>query len=447
MMRSMYAGVSGLRVHQSKMDVIGNNISNVNTVGFKSERMTFSDMFYQTLQGASGSNPESQSGGINPMQIGLGANVASIDSIMTEGAAQRTDRPLDMKIEGNGFFIVNNSDGNFFSRAGVFSLDNQGYLANPEGYRLMGWNVDDNGKIQQGQVQPMQVYSNRFSYSKPNATTNAQVYGNINKTDERLKGPSTSDGYIFTMPIYDKLGHKFTVTYSLTENDDKSSATDRDFKIKLKTITDSAGNDITIPTDVKLDIDGTPPGSEIGILFNDDGSLASATNKFSLKGLDKIADTLEADVKVDMKGMTLYAGKTNIETKRGDENGIGAGREPGNLSGFSVDKAGIIIGKYTNGDKRQLGQVVVATFSNPSGLQKKGSNLFEATPNSGDFDGIGDDIQSTGGAMTSGVLEMSNVDLSREFTDMIVTQRGYQANSKIITVSNEMLQELVNLVR
>lgn len=449
MMRSMYAGVSGLRVHQSRMDVIGNNISNVNTVGFKSERMTFSDMYYQTLQGASGSNPENNTAGINPMQIGLGAAVGSIDSIMTEGAAQRTDRSLDMKIEGDGFFIVNNSDGNFFTRAGVFNLDNQGYLATPKGHRLMGWNVDNDGKVVQGQVEPLQVYSPQFSYSAPASTSMGQLSGNIDKTDERLKAGGT--GYVFTLPVYDKLGYKYTVKFSLTE---PTPTISNEFDVQLQSIIDPDGKetDLSSGTAVPgLQIDGDKdPGSvtAVKINFTADGKIDGLKNTaIKLIGFNGVSPSLEPDINIDLSQLTMYAGKTNIETKRGDAAGIGAGREPGVLSGFAVGLDGKITGKYTNGDTRTLGQVVVNTFSNPAGLVKKGDNLFEATANSGDFDGVGKDVQSTGGGIASGVLEMSNVDLSKEFTEMIVTQRGYQANSKIITVSNEMLQELVNLVR
>lgn len=453
MMRSMYAGVSGLRVHQSRMDVIGNNISNVNTVGFKSERMTFSDMYYQTLQGASGSNPENKTAGINPMQIGLGAAVGSIDSIMTEGAAQRTDRSLDMKIEGDGFFIVNNNDGNFFTRAGVFNLDNQGYLATPKGHRLMGWNVDKDGKVVQGQVEPLQVYSPQFSYSAPSSTINAQLSGNIDKSDERIKLGGT--GYVFTLPVYDKLGYKYTVKYSLTK-----STVDTDPKayvVQLQSVIgpDGEETDLSTGSGKNVKITGNKTGdtdTTVELKFLADGTLDPAGNtSFKIQDLEKITGgkfaSLETEITVDFSQIKMYAGKTNIETKRGDANGIGAGREPGVLSGFAVGLDGKITGKYTNGDTRTLGQVVVNTFSNPAGLVKKGDNLFEATANSGDFDGIGKDVQSTGGGIASGVLEMSNVDLSKEFTEMIVTQRGYQANSKIITVSDEMLQELVNLVR
>lgn len=457
MMRSMYSGVSGLRVHQTKMDVIGNNIANVNTVGFKSQRTTFSDMYYQTLQGASAPNPATDSGGMNPMQIGLGVSVNSIDTIMTEGAAQRTDNPLDVKIEGDGFFIVGDASGTFFSRAGVFKVDSAGYLTTPDGMMLKGWPVDAEGKIAPGQVSNLQIVAPDKASVSPVITSNATVSGNLDKTDEKLTGGGT--GVIMTVPFYDSLGYQYKLEFGITEG-----AADGEFKIKLRNIMkpdgtswDAAKGPAGGPA-TKLGLDGAVTTIEVDLKFNTlTGKLEevggdAAKDKLIVNGLGNYIDAMggptdSKDITIDFSEMTMYAGKTNIDTKRGDKEGLGAGRAPGNLSGFTIGADGIVTGKYTNGDTRSLGQIAVANFANPEGLEKTGNNLFQATPNSGDFDGVGDDITSTGGALTSGVLEMSNVDLSKEFTNMIVTQRGYQANSKIITVSDELLQELVNLKR
>lgn len=448
MMRSMYSGVSGLRVHQTRMDVIGNNIANVNTAGFKSERVTFSDMYYQTIQGATGPNAETESGGRNPMQIGLGANLASIDKIMTEGAAQRTDRSLDIKIEGEGFFVVGDSSGTYFTRAGVFGLDYAGNMVTPEGKLLKGWPVDQNGEIMQGQVSNLKVYSPENAYSEPQKTTHSQIYGNVDKTDSRIMDGS----YTFTSTVFDELGYRYTIDYSIEPVMSGGNPVDGAYKIVLNNVKDENGN-------VKIDISG---GGATGVGFGPDTSTTNPTTDITfdtttgklatggdiyINGMNKHLSGMVDSLKLDLNQLTMYAGKANIESKRGDTEGLGAGREAGTLSGFSVAQDGKITGKYTNGDTRTLGQIVIANFSNPGGLQKVGSNLFAATPNSGDFDGIGDDPTAIGSELTSGVLEMSNVDLSKEFTDMIVTQRGYQANSKIISVSDELLQELVNLVR
>lgn len=455
MMRSMYAGVSGLRVHQTQMDVIGNNIANVNTVGFKSERVTFSDMYYQTLQGASASNPATESGGTNPMQIGLGVSINSIDTLMTEGAAQRTDNPLDVKIEGDGFFVVGDASGTFFTRAGVFAVDSAGYLVTPDGMTLQGWPVDQDGKIVQGRVEPLQIYSPDQAYSEPVKTTKGTVYGNIEETDERLDSGNTV-GYVFTTSIYDEMGYKYNLEFSLAKTPTGVGSSAGQLQLQLEKISDSDGNMVyDADNDTGITFEGDSDVTTglffdvaTGIFTSVGDASGGSAQSIKIKGMDtEIRKSLPDTLEIDLSSLTMYAGESNIETKRGDSQGFGAGREAGNLSGFTIGADGKVTGKYTNGETKSLGQIAIATFSNPAGLQKVGNNLFEATPNSGDFDGVGDDITSTGGALTSGVLEMSNVDLSKEFTDMIVTQRGYQANSRIITVSDEMLQELVGLVR
>lgn len=443
MMRAMYSGVSGLRIHQTKMDVIGNNIANVNTAGFKAGRVTFNEIFSQTLQGASAASEKL--GGRNPMQVGLGANVSSIDTLMTEGAAQRTDNPLDMKIEGDGFFVLNSAGGYRFSRAGAFRIDNAGNLVNPEGLNVMGWSVDPLGNISKGKVSKMQIMKPENLYSEPTKTTNATISGNINKNDPNL--PLGKDGVLVTFDIYDSQGYRYKVNAKL-----HYSGADDIY-------------DLTIDPDHGItDIDGTelnsvltPPSGTAGtakIKFKPDGKVDIASTgrygTFKIGSIDSTTDEVDAefaDIDVDFSQLTLFDGDTTTTGKAGDKNGFGAGNKVGALSGFNIGPDGIIQGSYTNGESKRLGQVVVAKFQNPAGLQKVGNNLFQVTNNSGEFDGIGTDPQSDGGALNGGVLEMSNVDLSREFTEMITTQRGFQANSRIITSSDEMLQELVNLKR
>ncbi|MBN2221490.1 MAG: flagellar hook protein FlgE [Vallitaleaceae bacterium] len=436
MMRSMYSGVSGLRIHQTKMDVIGNNIANVNTVGFKSSRVTFSEVFSQTLQSASGANENT--GGTNPMQIGLGANISSIDVAMTEGAAQRTDNPLDMKIEGDGFFVVSNITGNMFTRAGAFRLDNAGNLVTPEGLNVMGWYPDPtSGEIAKTTVQKMQILNPDNLYSEPTFTTEATMQGNVNKNDTQLI--ATNGGVPFTMNIYDSLGYPYTVEMTLV-----SSATPNTYNVLLpaNSITDQNGNTIgnnaigntNIPSTLTFD-----PAT---------GKVTNADPTFMIENITTNFSTFPAaGIKVDFSSVTLFSGNTTLEASAGDKNGLGAGNKAGSISGYEIGGDGKILGRYTNGQTKLLGQLVIATFQNPAGLQKVGDNLFQATNNSGEFDGIGSDVTSNGGSFNSGVLEMSNVDLSKEFTEMITTQRGFQANSRIITSSDEMLQELVNLKR
>lgn len=426
MMRSMYSGVSGLRIHQTKMDVIGNNIANVNTVGFKASRTTFSEVFSQTIQGASG--PSENSGGRNPMQIGLGGNIASIDIDMMEGAAQRTDNPLDLKIEGEGFFILSDVTGNKFSRAGAFRIDEAGNLVSPEGLNVMGWYPNPNtGLIEKSKVMPLQILNADNMYIEPTLTEAITLSGNINRNDPQL---DPTKGVPFSTNIYDSLGYKYSVNFMVT-----NTANAGEFEFKLVNVTDESGNPITVG--------GT---DTFTITFDTEGKCTSAP--FLIEGLSTdFSEFAPSGITVDPTGLTMFSGNTTVMGKAGDKNGLKAGNKAGTISGYEVSGDGKILGRYTNGETKLLGQIVIAQFANPAGLQKIGGNLFVTTGNSGDFDGIGDDITSIGGSFNSGVLEMSNVDLSREFTEMITTQRGFQANSRIITSSDEMLQELVNLKR
>ncbi|TCK97896.1 flagellar hook protein FlgE [Natranaerovirga hydrolytica] len=428
MMRSMYSGVSGLRVHQTKMDVIGNNISNVNTAGFKSSRVTFSEVFSQTLQGASGANAATGRGGTNPMQIGLGVDVASIDNIMTEGASQRTDNPLDLKIEGEGFFIVDDGTGPKFTRAGAFRPDDFGNLVTPEGYRVMGWPVDGNNDIQQGMVEPLSIMSPQNLYSDPEATTDVYVEGNIDLNDPQL---ATDNGVPFTFNFYDNLGYRYTAEFNIVEDGDN-------YQIGLTNIYNSNGDPID---------ENDMPDFDLELEFDATNGRVVGDGLGELNGLVNAAGEEFGDINIDFSSLTLFSGNTNIDAHRGDQDGYGAGSAAGTLSGYSVGPDGIILGTYTNGDVKNLGQIVITEFRNPSGLEKIGNNLFAATNNSGEFDGIGMDPTANGGSLNGGVLEMSNVDLSQEFTEMITTQRGFQANSRTITTTDEMLQELVNLKR
>lgn len=434
MMRSMYSGVSGLRIHQTKMDVIGNNIANVNTVGFKASRVTFGEVFSQTVQGASGANENT--GGTNPMQIGLGATISSIDVDMGEGAAQRTDNSLDLKIEGDGFFVVSDITGNKFTRAGAFRLDEAGNLVTPDGMNVMGWYPDPNtGEIAKTGVEKLQILSPDNLYSEPTSTTDVTMSGNINKNDAQLA--PANGGVPYQVNIYDSLGYPYSVEMTL---EDSGVANTYNVVLLADSVTDEEGNTINNA--------GIGAGT-VQITFDPaTGKVTNVPSTFAITGLNTGFSTFPAaGVTVDFGSVTLFSGNTTVEATAGDSNGLGAGNRAGSISGYEISGDGQILGRYTNGESKLLGQIIVAQFQNPAGLQKIGNNLFETTNNSGEFDGIGMDVTASGGSFNSGVLEMSNVDLSREFTEMITTQRGFQANSRIITSSDEMLQELVNLKR
>lgn len=494
MMRSLFSGVSGLKVHQTKMDVIGNNISNVNTIGFKASSVTFADVFYQTTQSASGPNTSTGTTGKNAMQIGLGANVASIKADMTtQGATQRTDNPFDIMINGNSFFVVNAGSGNYFTKAGSFSIDKNGTLCTPAGASVMGWQVDpkDTTKTVATSVTPLQIMKPENLYADPAATTDVYISGNIDSKDTQIA--ANSSGKIVKFSFYDKMGHEYTanmkIIQSATEtNTYKVSLTDivdeDGQSIFVKKTTDSSGNVTYSDSSIKnitfggtsytvdVNTDTGVPNIEMSdppeLSFNagtgkfvtvgsSTSSSTDTTNK-SLKmyigassGASSNADAANpfSEIAIDFSSITMYStsGSSSLEATKGSLTGTGIGKKVGNMTGVSIDTAGKIYGKYDNGDNRLLGQIAVASFSNPSGLEAVGNSMFSATQNSGDFDGVGHDVTKDGGSMTTGVLEMSNVDLSQQFTDMITTQRGFQANSRIITTSDSMLEELINLKR
>ncbi|MBQ8596549.1 MAG: flagellar hook protein FlgE [Lachnospiraceae bacterium] len=469
MMRSLYAGVAGLKTHQTRMDVIGNNIANVNTTSYKSQSMTFSDLMYQTTQSASGANPTTGVGGINARQIGLGSKTSAIKTaITTQGASQTTNDPFDLMISGDAFFVVNNGNENFFTRDGSFYVDGKGNLAmTSTGYNVMGWQVDPTNEnvVKKDTVSALRIMTEANMTYPPEATTKSMVSGVVDKNDTDV----TSDtGKIMNLEFYDKQGYKYTARMSVHELDGDTGQ----FYVQLDDILDVNGDSI-VPEGTNMrdlisfgseeitDADGNVVANNASILkFREtkDETTGADTGSFEYVGaaggktvtIDFAAALPQfEDIEIDFSTTSNYNvnGSSTISAISGDDTGLGSGRKIGEMSGITIQKDGMIYASYDNGQSRLLGQIAVATFANPSGLEKAGDNLYSATMNSGEFDGIGEDITVGGGRMDSGVLEMSNVDLSAEFTEMITTQRGFQANSRIITVSDTLLEELTNLKR
>lgn len=498
MMRSLFAGVAGLRTHQTRMDVIGNNIANVNTTAYKSQSMVFSDLMYQTTQKASGANAQTGVGGTNARQIGLGSKTGAIKTaIASQGAAQSTNDPFDIMISGDAFFVVSNGSENFFTRDGSFYIDGKGNLAmTSTGYNVMGWQPDptDPQNIKKGTVGPLRLMTGANMTYPPEATTKATVDGVIDKYDTDV---NSDDGRVMNLEFFDNQGYKYTAKLSVHAIDgDKGQ-----FYVKLDNIIDAEGNSIMYDKDGKeipgvtdqfkfgtgadpitapdangtqqnvmmknpnYDPTATPPGDpEIPVTnaiviqyvegegtFSYVGPAAGGTTGGETTNLSfgNLAIFPANGIDIDFSATFNYNknGVSTMSSYAGLENGEGEGRKVGDLSGITVQKDGKIYASYDNGQRRLLGQIAVATFANPSGLEKEGDNLYSATMNSGDFDGVGEDITQNGGRMDSGMLEMSNVDLSQQFTEMITTQRGFQANSRIITVSDTLLEELTNLKR
>ncbi len=583
MMRSMYSGVSGLKTHQIKMDVIGNNIANVNTVAYKSNSITFSELMYQTTQKASGASEKM--GGTNARQIGLGVRSGAIGTaISSQGATQTTGNPFDLCITGESFFIVSDGTSNLFTRSGAFNVDAKGNLVMASnGYFVQGWALttveDENGKevavegdLNVRELQKLAIMSADNMVTNPEATTKGMVSGVVDKNDPEI---AKEAGRLINYTFYDKKGYSYTAKFSLHGTTDTGK-----FYVQLDDIVDSqTGKSIAekygVPLSELVTIDDaqtfsanvsdsykyldtveyssgdkkftyvvkdtsvTPPTetnttknlSDLGVqvqasdedgakyagyyrvtaanLAANNGELATTLKQIYGSSLD--TDTIDTayiaedgsltvtkkaglgvnlnykssdgtfdgiggnkstislkfaneptlstgevakdfnnftDCEIDWSVTNMFnnKGTSSISAKSGDSDGLGAGRSTGKMTGVTIQQNGKIYASYDNGVTRLLGQICVAEFPNPEGLEKNGDNLYLSSLNSGEFTS-GVDITESGGYMSTGVLEMSNVDLSAEFTEMITTQRGFQANSRIITVSDTMLEELVNLKR
>ena len=496
MMRSLFSGVAGLKVHQTKMDVIGNNIANVNTVGFKSSSVVFSDVFYQTTQSSSGPNKENDVAGVNSKQIGLGANVSAISkNISGAGGSQTTNNAFDCMLTGDSFFITKNGGRTYFTKNGAFTVDADGTLTTSDGAKVQGWQVDpdDPTKTKPGPVSNLNIMSPKNMYTDPEATKAAYISGNIDRTDTQLA--SGSAGRTFQTNFYDKLGYKYTAKFTIKQ----SSVSDNAYTVELKDILkdgksimytatkkDDGSTEYTATnwgatlSKEKADLAGVGAAESIenGVpSFGDAGKfnmvfdgttgkfktlVEDPSSDFDASGVDdsniikkmhlniggKTPNPFE-NVEIDFSQLTMFASSTSskIESTMGDVDGNGKGKMKGTMTGASIDNSGKIYGSYDNGDLKLLGQIAVASFKNPGGLESVGNSNFVETMNSGSFDGVGKDVTTDGGKISTGMLEMSHVDLAAQFTDMITTQRGFQANSRTITTTDSILEELINLKR
>lgn len=410
MMRSMFAGVSGVRSHQTMTDVVANNIANVNTVGFKVSRTQFADTLSQQLRGAVG-NGEATAG-INPQQVGLGVKVASTNISFTQGGMQLTGRATDVAIQGDGFFISGLGNERLFTRAGSFSFDDNGNLTDPLGGAVMGWNVDQFGNLNiNAPIEALRVPVN--ATIPPVATTSVRLGGNLN-ADAAIGTTQTT-----AMDIVDNLGAAHRITFDFT----KSAANEW-----TMTATDPSG--VTIGTS-NLVFD---PGS---------GNIVSPANpslSYTPPGTTAVNFELDWGPMGTSEALTQYGGAADAQALSQ------TGSQVGFLRSFAIADDGSLSGVFSNGETVVLGRLALATFANPSGLLSAGDNRFRASNASGQAL-LGVPNTAGRGTIAAGALEMSNADLSEEFTQLIVAQRGFQANSRIITVSDEMIQELVNLKR
>ncbi len=414
MLRSMFSGVSGLRSHQTMMDVIGNNIANVNTVGYKASTAEFSDLLSQMISGAG--VPTAQNGGTNPAQVGLGVKVAGIESSFTQGASQLTGRATDLSIQGDGFFVVRNGGQQLFTRAGSLSFDAMGRMTTPDGSILQGWPASSTGVINtNASVTDLSMPLGQTI--PPQVTGNLQIGGNLDAS------AAVGTAITSSITVYDQQGTPINLSFTFT----KAAA---DSWTLSAGATDPAGNPITAT------IGGNP------MTFNP-ASGALTTGPFTVS---LASPNFAAPIAVDFgapggtQSLTQFSGASSVAALSQD------GYALGSLQAFTIGNDGVVTGVFSNGRNRPIGEIALAGFSNPGGLEKVGDSMFRATVNSG-LAQIGTTGSSGRGTLSGSTLEMSNVDLAREFTNLIIAQRGFQANSRVITASDEMLQDLVNLKR
>ncbi|WP_409292286.1 flagellar basal-body rod protein FlgF [Peribacillus sp. SCS-37] len=391
MLRSMYSGISGMKNFQTKLDVIGNNIANVNTAGFKKGRVTFKDTMNQTISGASAA--QANRGGKNPMQVGLGSTMATIDTIHTQSSLQTTGRSLDLAVNGDGYFVVKQGDAEFYTRAGNMYLDDKGNLVNADGYKVQAFKMNPATGAVTNEYGDVTVNVN--AVMSPTPTDSAKIAGELSAT--------ATDGtdYVQQIDVVDNNGVSHKVELNFEKN--------------------GAGWDVT------------GNGNQLGRITFNGGSAASDTNPWVIND-----NGATINVRVNLQNLVQSGNQSTAIVSPN-------GNLEGSLESFNIGQMGEINGVYSNGLVTTLGQVALAKFSNPSGLTKAGGNLFQQSINSGtpNVSTPGDGL----GTLAAGSLEMSNVDLSEEFTEMITAQRGFQANTRIITTSDEILQELVNLKR
>ncbi|WP_164702117.1 flagellar hook protein FlgE [Modestobacter sp. KNN46-3] len=423
MLRSMFSAISGLRAHQTKLDVAGNNIANVNTVGFKASQTVFEDTLSQVLR--NGAAPNGDVAGTNPAQVGLGVKVAGITTNFGQGSTQNTGRASDFMISGDGFFVTKVGNEQLYTRAGSFDTDGVGNLVTPDGEKLQGWManalgvVDPNGPLVDLRIPTGQVLA-------PVATTGASLAGNLSATPVAGETAVTSQ-----ISMYDDLGNAHPVNVAMTRNATPANSWTVNFTDTSTATADSAG---TALGSVTLQFaDGTVAGQPAGTL------IAPAPATYSLPAA---GGAWTKDVDIDLSKLTQFGGKSDAAAKTTADSGSAMGV----LQGYSLASDGTIVGIYSNGLRQNIGQLALATFTNPGGLEKAGNSSFRAGDNSGN-PLVGQAGTGGRGSLSAGALEMSNVDLAEEFTGLIVAQRGFQANSRVITTSDEILQDLVQLKR
>ena len=410
MLSSLYSGITGITAAGYSMSVVGNNIANSNTVGFKSGYTSFADILNQSLGGAGGGS-----------QVGRGVELTGVQTVFGQGSFENTSNGTDLAIEGNGFFAVADATGTYYSRAGQFIMDSEGYLVNPSGFNLQGYAVDTTGAL----VTTITDINVGQMSSAPKQSSEFNITANL-KGDE-----AAGETYSTTVTLYDSIGASIPLTITFTKLATNAWTYEASVPAALGTVLAS----------------GTVEFDDNGALSGVDGVVSPFTDKeIYIEPLTGAADytvawdVWDASTPGPTTDLTGYASASDTTYINQD------GYAPGSIQSISVNPDGLLLGLFTNGQTRTMGQVVLADFISPWGLNKVGRSLFSESSDSGQPT-IG--LPGTGGRgrISSSSLEMSNVDMASEFVKMITTQRSYQANARVITTSDDLLAELMNIKR
>jgi flagellar hook protein FlgE len=398
-LRSLFSGITGLRQHQTLMDVVSNNISNVNTAGFKSSSVVFEDTLSQMVKAAGAPSPGV--GGINPAQVGLGVQLGGVSTNFGQGSAQTTGKSTDLMIQGDGFFVVKSGNTEAYTRAGAFTFDTNGRLVNNQGMIVQGWpgvggTVDTN-------TAPRDIIVPAGGLIPPRASSNVGIGGNI------TFDTTNTDTLTLGQTVYDAKGVAHALSIRMTNDGSGGYTVD---------VTDALGGETATQGSITFDATGNAVIGTAPSVALADGTV----------------------VNLDLATVTRYGGPKSLNVTSSD------GFAAGSLQGFQISGDGNVTGVYSNGQKLVMAKVALANFNNPMGLEKMGGSAYRATTNSGN-----PQINAPGGGgvgtLMGGAVEMSNVDLASEFTNLIIAQRGFQANSRVITTSDQMLQDLVDIKR
>jgi len=402
--RALFSGYAGTSAHQARMDVLANNLANTNTVGFKESRTTFRDAFYETMRG--GTSSSGGGGGQNPIQLGSGVSVGAVETIHSQGAIEATGYATDAAINGSGFFILSDGISTYYTRDGGFFVDaNNLLVSSSTGMKVQGY-IAANGVVDT-QAGVSDIRLDVGSAVPAEATANVLYSGNLDANS------ATGDSRVTTVMVYDSLGLEHTITVTFTK-----TATANQWNWEAE---DELGNTAG-PTALTFDAQGNLPAGTTGTL-----SMVLANG----------AATPQA-VSLSLSAITQMGGETTADAGSQD------GRAAAVVQSVSVERNGIVKGNLSDGRSLQLAQIALAKFANPSGLDRAGQNLYGGSDASG-LPVVGRPNTGGRGDVQGRALEQSNVDLTKAFVDVIITQRGFQASARVLSAANELLQEVIQL--